>query len=422
MLPFSDISHEHDQDYYCDGLAVELIGRLSQVAGLRVVSRTASFQFRSPGADVRSVGSHLGARYLLEGSIRKSRELLHVAVQLIDVDSGYHTWSRQFERRPEDVFAIQSEIVEDLSRVLIGVELSAAEKQRLQPLETGTAAYEYYLRGLQSLRSMTEAGLRQSASLFEQAAGLDANYGPAYAGQAMVFGTLYEWFGADPHNLERATEASQRAATLAPQLAEARVARGFALELSRDYVRAIEEFAAAVRINPYLFEGYYYYGRASFAAGDIAQASELFRKAADVRREDFQSPILRAQTLRMLGQQAQAIDSDREGIRRAERALALNPADSRALSLGAHALLNDGQVPRAREWVSRALEQDADDMSSLINAALLHTLLGEKEPALDLLERAFSRGWGKRDWIERDPDYDLLRDDPRFQEMLSRLR
>jgi len=300
--------------------------------------------------------------------------------------------------------------------------LSAAEKQRLRPLETGTAAYEYYLRGLQSLRSMTEAGLRQSAGLFEQAAGLDATYGPAYAGQAMVFGTLYEWFGADPHNLARATDASQRAALLAPQLAEARVARGFALELSRDYQRAVGEFSAAVRINPYLFEAWYYYGRASFAAGDTAQASELFRQAAEVRREDFQSPILLAQTLRMQDRHAEAIESDREGIRRAERALALNPVDARALSLGAHALLNDGQVQRAREWAGRALENHADDMSSLINAALLHTLLGEKEPALDLLERAFSRGWGKRDWIEHDPDYDLLRDDPRFQRLLSRLR
>jgi len=422
VLPFSDISHEHDQDYYCDGLAVELIGCLSQVAGLRVVSRTASFQFRSAGADVRSVGSHLGARYLLEGSIRKSSELLHVAVQLVDVESGYHAWSRQFERTPEDVFAIQSEIIEDLSRVLMGIELSAAEKQRLQPLETGTAAYEYYLRGLQSLRGMTEPGLRQSASLFEQAAGLDPAYGPAYAGQAMVFGTLYEWFGADPHILARATEAGQRAVLLAPQLAEARVARGFALDLSRDYARAVEEFMAAVRINPYLFEAWYYYGRASFAAGDTAQAAELFRQAADVRREDFQSLILRAQALRMLGRQAEAIDSDREGIRRAERALALNPEDSRALSLGAHALFYDGQVPRAREWMSRAELHHADDLCALINTALLHALVGEKESALEQLAVAFSRGWGKRDWIERDPDYDLLRDDPRFQEMLSRLR
>ncbi len=258
--------------------------------------------------------------------------------------------------------------------------------------------------------------------MFEQAVSLDPAYGPAYAGRAMVFATLYEWFGARPEHLARAIEASNEAVTRAPLLAEARVARGFAMALSQGYDEAVSEFRAAIRINPQLFEAYYYFGRASFASGDTAHASELFRQAADLRREDFQSPILRAQTLRMLGRHAQSIESDREGARRAERALALNPADSRALSLGAHALFHDGQVERAREWVSRAVELQADDMSTLINAALLNVLVGQKEAALVLLERAFTQGWGKRDWIEHDPDYDTLRSDPRFQQLLSRLR
>lgn len=422
VLPFSDISQERDQDYYCDGLAVELIGLLSQVQGVRVVSRMASFQFRGQGADVRAVGSHLGARYLLEGSIRKAPDRLRVAVQLVDVETGYQQWSRLFDCRPEDVFTIQGEIAEGVVRVLKGEAPGDGERLRLEPLRTGTVAYEHYLRGLQTLPRMSREGLRRSALEFERAVGVDPGYAPAHAGLAMVHATLHEWFGGDGGHLARAEEASARAIALAPALAEAHVARGFALGLGGDHAGAVAEFTEAIRLNPQLFEARYYYARASFAAGEMARACELFREASELRREDFQSAVLWAQGLRMQGRLDEAAEADLEGVRRAERALALDPADSRALSLGSHALLHAGQVERALEWTGRALELHPDDMSTLINAALMHLLLGDKARALDLLERAFSQGWGKRDWIERDPDYDALRDDPRFQRLLQRLR
>ena len=94
----------------------------------------------------------------------------------------------------------------------------------------------------------------------------------------------------------------------------------------------------------------------------------------------------------------------------------------RALSLGSGALLRDGQVARAEEWARRSLELYPDDLSALINGACLHAKSGRKEEALALLERVFARGWGKRDWVEHDPDYDILRDDPRFKELIKKLK
>src|SRR5258705_31365 len=102
--------------------------------------------------------------------------------------------------------------------------------------------------------------------------------------------------------------------------------------------------------------------------------------------------------------------------------LVLNPRDGRALSLGSIHLFFDGQTARAMEWSQRSLELYPDDMSALINAACLHVKAGQKEEAIELLERVFARGWGKRDWIEHDPDYDSLRDDPRFKKLLARLK
>jgi tetratricopeptide (TPR) repeat protein len=238
----------------------------------------------------------------------------------------------------------------------------------------------------------------------------------------MVHATLYEWYGAKEDDLVTAERASTRALKLAPDLAEAHVARGCALSLSRHYEEAAREFEDAIRLNPYLFDAYYYFARTSFACGEIERSAELFQKAADVRQEDFQSPMLLGQSLRMLGRHDEGLDASREGLRRAEHVLVLNPVDGRALSLGALHLLEDGEPARAIEWLQRALELYPDDMSTLVNGACLRARLGQKEAALDLLERVFARGWGKRDWVEHDPDYDVLRDDPRFRKLFARLK
>ena len=230
------------------------------------------------------------------------------------------------------------------------------------------------------------------------------------------------WFGATDEDLNKAESASRRALELAPNLAEAHVARGCALSLLRQYVEAGREFEEAIRINPHLFDAYYYFARASFASGDVQRSADLFRSAADARQEDFQSPMLLGQSLRMLGRHEEGREASREGVRRAEHVLALNPVDCRALSLGANHLLADGQTSRGLEWCQRALELYPDDMGALLNAACLRSRLGQKEAALELLERVFARGWGKRDWIEHDPDYEILRGDPRFERLLAKLK
>jgi TolB-like protein/tetratricopeptide (TPR) repeat protein len=422
VLPFVDMSPARDQDYLCEGLAEELINRLTHIDGLRVAARTASFRFRGTTADLQEIGRQLGVGTLLEGSVRMADDRLRVTVQLVEVASGYHRWSQRFDRRLDDVFAIQDEIAESVATSLRGSVLTGREKQALLRPHTGTEAYEHYLRGRQHLPRMTQPDLEKSADDFERAIELDAGYGPAWAGLAMVHATLYEWFGSRDEDLERAQRAGEQALRLAPGLAEAHVARGCALALSSRYDEAAREFDEAIRINPNLFDAYYYYARASFARGDTERSAELFDRAANVRHEDFQSPLLLAQSLTMLGRREEAREATREGIRRAEHTLALNPLDARALSLGSLSLYEDGQVERAWEWSKRSLELYPDDLSALINAACLNARSGRKEEALDLLERVFARGRGKRDWVEHDPDYDGLRGDPRFQRMIAKLK
>lgn len=422
VLPFTDMSPGRDQDYFCEGLAEELIDVLSRVEGLRVAARSASFLFRGAGVDLTEAGRKLGVASIVEGSVRKAGYRVRITVQLIDVSSGFHRWSRRFERQLGDIFAIQDEIAFSVAQTVRGSELSGREKLALRKPETGAEPYEYYLRGRQSLHRMRQADLEHSRTMFGQAIELDRNYAPAWAGLATAHALLYEWWGSDPADLRRADEASERAMQLAPGLADAHVARGYAVAQHRRYEDAAAHFETAIRLHPGLYDAYYYFGRACFASGDIERSAKLFALAAEVSPEDFQSQFLAGQSLRMLGRSDDARRANRDSLARAERTLALNPDDVRVLSLGSGALDADGQFDRAVEWAERALALQPDDMSALMNATCLYARAGRKEEALGLLERACGRGWGKRDWIEQDPDYDNLRGEPRFKALIAGLK
>jgi len=421
VLPFSDMSPARDQDYLCEGLAEELIDALTHIDGLRVAARTSSFQFRG-AHDLREVGRRLGVGSLLEGSVRKAGDRLRVTVQLIDVTTGYHQWSEKFEGDAGDVFAMQDEIAEKVATLLRGGELSQRERRAVHRQPTAIETYECFLRGRQRMHAMQQPQMDEARALYQRAIELDAEYAPAWAGMAMLHALLYEWWGSAPADLAEADRASRVAMELAPELADAHLARGYTLSNLRRYEEANRHFEAAARINPNLFDAYYYYGRAAFAAGDIEKSIELWRKAGDIRREDFESPLLAAQSMRKLGRLEESRDVNREAVRRAEKLLELNPSNGRVLSFGAGALHDDGQSERALEWARRAEALYPDDMGVIINGALLRARNGLSEEALDLLDRMFGKGWGKKDWVENDPDYDSLRSEPRFIAMMAKLK
>ena len=421
VLAFSDMSPQHDQDFFCEGIAEEIINALSKVQALRVASRTSSFAFKGKSEDIGEIGRKLKVATVLEGSVRKAGDRLRVTAQLVNVADGYHLWSDRFDRQLEDVFAIQDEIAASIVKALRLV-LSEDEKRALEKSPTvNVQAYEYYLRGRQYFHQWSRTSIQYARRMFERAIEIEPEYALAYTGIADCCAFLYMYWDGSKSNLDGADVASRRALELDPNLAAAHASRGFALSLSRRYSEARPAFERALQLDPKLFEAYYLFARACLQEGKLAEAAANFAKAAEVRPEDYQAMLLATGPLKGLGRDQDAIDNIHRAMQRLDRHLELHPDDPRALYLGAGALMQLGQRDRALEWVRKAHDSGPTDSMVLYNVACVYALGDMKDEAIACLEKAVECGFGHREWLEHDSDLTLLRGDQRFIELQKRL-
>jgi non-specific serine/threonine protein kinase len=422
VLPFADLSAQRDQEYFCDGLAEEVILALSRVRGLQVASRTSSFQFRGSGTDVRAIAERLGVGTVLEGGVRRAGDRLRVTVQLVDARDGYHVWSDRFDRQLQDVFAIQEEIADRVARALRAV-LTAADRGVLQRRRSSSLeAWELYLRARRTLTELRTAEIRFAIPLLERALELDPEFALALAALAEASYELHSWMGGRAEDLQRAETAARRAMELAPELAESHVAAGAAASTARRYDEAAARFEEAIRIDPQLWPAYWLYARTRFAEGRLDDAERLWNQAMEVRPLDYQVPLLVATIYRARGRTEEMEAIQWRGIQLARRHLADNPDDVRAMYLCAGALADRGRVEEGLAMMDRCLQISNAEPATLYNAACLYARTGQHERALDVLDSLVQAGWGNPDWTVNDPDLESLHAYPRFGELLGRMR
>jgi len=422
VLPFADLSPEKDQEYFCDGLAEELINALTRIRGLRVASRTSSFQFKGTAVDVRAIGQRLGVRAVLEGSVRKAGERLRVTVQVTDVAKGFNLSSERYDRGLEDVFAIQEDVAQRVVQAL-EVRLTEGERRVLeQPPTANVRAYDLYLRGRGLFHQLRFETLLQSREMFLAAIDVDPTFALAYAGLADVCAWLYQWRGRRPEHSTEALSASARALELRPDLAEAHTARGLALSFSGDVAGAEREYKTAIDINPRLFEPHYSYARTCLEHGRLEDAARLLERAAELDPADHQSRSLLAMVYDGLGKKEKARSSYQAAVTVATRHLERHPDDVRAVYLTGQCLIRLDERERGLEWIERARQMDPNDGGTLYNIACAYAVAERADEALDTLEQALDRSITNLAWIANDPDWAALRDHPRFRALLDRLR
>ncbi|HEU4509258.1 MAG TPA: winged helix-turn-helix domain-containing protein [Pyrinomonadaceae bacterium] len=418
VLPFVDTSPDKDQGYFCEGLADELINRLASLPNLHVASRTSSFRFKSPALDIREVGKQLNVNTVLEGSVRKASGNIRITAQLISAVDGYQLWSGKYDRKLEDIFAVQDDIAQSTVKAL-QVVLSSADQRALQRVRTTSIeAYEYYLRGHQLFHNMRRASLESARRMYLKAIAIDDQFGPAYAGVADCSSFLYMDWGGVESDLADADRASLKAVEIDPGLAQAHASRGIFLAQSGRYLEAETEFETALHLNPRLYEANYYYARACFSQGKLDKAAQLLEQAAAVRPESIDALSMLSGIYR--GQQRQELkeETSERCLDAVQNHLEFYPGDVRPLLLGAIAHIELGQAKRGLEWTRRAVELDSEDPNVLYNAACAFSIAGELEEAITCLEKSVPF-CADRKWLDHDSYLDPLRSLPRFQELLQ---
>ncbi len=419
VLPFTDMSREKDQEYFCEGIAEEIIIALTKLKGLQVASRTSTFRLKETSLGSRDIGRKLRVRHLLEGSVRKSGDRLRITVEMTDVAGGYHLWSERFDCQMQDIFAIQDEIATNVARNL-ECTLGPGEQRAMRRAKPShIKAYDFYLRGRNYYYQYRRKSMEFALQMFSRAIEIDPSYALAYAGIADCSCYLYLYDARSQDNRDRVESASRKALALDPDLAQAHTSRGMALSLRGLHDEAEQAFEMATKLDPRLFEAHYFHARDAFAQGKLDKALQQYERAIAVRPEDYQCPLLCAQIYTSLGREAEAEATRRRGLALAEDRLKTHPHEVRALYLGAGALINLGQQDLGLQWADRALTMEPDDSMLLYNVGCIKSLAGRIDDAIDCLEKAYRAGLTQREWYENDSDLDPVRRHPRFLALLE---
>lgn len=418
VLPFANLSTDIENEYFCDGLAEELINALTRVKSLRVISRTSSFAFKHREHTMHEVGEVLGVDAIVEGSVRKAGNRIRVVAQLIDVESDTHLWSDIYERELEDIFVIQNDLAEAIVAAL-AVAVTPEEREGLA--RSGTRdihAYELYLQGLQQFWRFSITGLRAARSLFREAVTLDPDFVQAYSALAQS-AAYHFFFWGDYAMVDDARKAADRLKLIAPHSPEAAITEGLALLLGQRFEEASQCFLLATERDPQSYDAWYTLARCRFAQGMNEASVQAYLRAADIRIDDYQALGLAQVACRAMGDEVWRREIAERALPIFARSRRLRPDDPRAayFEASAHTVLGDHET--AARCLEHAISLGPHDPSILYNAACVYSLMGKAEEALSCLEQVASIGFTDVDWLRHDRDLSSVRSDARFEAIVK---
>src|SRR5437660_409781 len=451
VLPFDNLSDDKSNAYFAEGVQDEILTRLAKVADLKVISRTSTQHFKSAPDNLPQIAKQLGVMNILEGSVQKANDQVRVNVQLINALTDAHLWAETYDRKLTDIFAVESEISKTIADTL-QAKLTGSEKISIAKVPTAnTEAYELYLKGRFFWNKRTGADLKHAIEYFNQAIAKDPNYALAYAGLADSYTLLSVFGAASPQDsIPQARVAAKKALELDNTLAEAHASSGRILSgYDYDFERAIEEFERAIQLNPNYATSYHWISNGPLTArGEFDRAITEGKRAVELdplsmidnadlgqiyfyarRYDEAISQIGKAIEIDphsylahyYLGQIYQLQGHLTEAIAEYQKAVELDD-DPQALAFLGQAQARIGQHDKAQQILSRMTEEAKSRYVSAYSFALMFIALGDKERAIDALERAYREGAANDIiTIRVDPMLDPLRGDPRFEALAEKI-
>ena len=456
ILPFVNMSADPENEYFCDGLAEELLNALSKIENLKVAARTSAFSFKGKSVNVSEIGEALGVKTALEGSVRKSGNRLRITAQLINVSDGYHLWSERYDRLMEDIFDVQDEIalaiVGALKVKLLGEEKSAVLKRHTD----STEAYELYLKGLYHFNKDTVEGWLKSIEYFGKAIEKEPEYALAYAGMGSCYATLHIFGLAPPQeiipkwkavasraltlddrlseghftragiflwhewNWEEAERECKRAVELNPNSALARQYYGFLLASRERFDEAINEEKRALELDPLSLLAQLHLGWVYLFADRLDDALDQVRRMIEME-PNFPSAYW------LMGSVYVAKGQYEEAIAAYQKSLALGGPPTTLSKLGcAYALA--GRRGEALGALDQLLEMRERQYAAAFNIARVYAGLGDNDNAFAWLEKAFEERNGEMVFLKRLTTVGTgeswgkgFRNDPRYGDALRRI-
>jgi TolB-like protein/Flp pilus assembly protein TadD len=448
VLPFANLSGNPENAYFAAGIQDEIITRLAKIGELKVVSCLSTQRFKSSPDDLPAIAKQLGVANVLQGSVQRSADQIRVNVQLVKAETDTHLWADTFDRKLTDVFQIESDIAKTIAEKL-QAKLTGSEERALSIKPTADSeAHQLYLQGRYLWNRRTGSNLKKALSYFQQAAEKDPGYALAYTGIAdscaliPVYGA-----GAPKDYYPRAKAAAEKALQLDDTLAEAHTSLANVLFRYLELGKSAGEFERSIQLNPNYATTHQWYGRLTLLAlGQFDHAVAEAKRAVELdpvspigrtdvatvylteRRYDEAIAALRS-TLeidpdfywahRQLGLALELKGAAAEAAAEYQRASELND-DPRVLAFVGHAMATTGKQNEAREILEKLTEIAKTRYVSGYSFAVIHLALGEKDQAVDWLEKDAREQTGfEINFIKVDPYLDPLRGNPRFEALVS---
>jgi TolB-like protein len=448
VMPFTDMSAARDHEFFCEGMSEEIINALGRVSALRVASYTSSLRFKGKALDTATIGRDLNVSWLLEGSVRKSGEMIRIAVQLVRASDGFSAWSGRFDRRLDDIFSVQDDIAGMITQTLIP-RVAKTAAPFVTSKTSNNEAYSLFLEGRYLWNKRPGDVVWQALERFERAVAIDPHFAPAYAALAGVYGTLGAWeSGLLPpaEALARAKTAAARALELDPQLAAGHTAVGYTrLHFDWNADAACREFDEAIMLNPAWVDAHHWHSHALCAAARFTDSLAACHRIVEL---DPLNPLMHAhvawhyymardfgealaQSERVIrvepgfhwghffaGWALERLGRGGEAVTALKKSVECSSNSPVMLAGLGHALAVVGDRRDALRVVRDLQRMRGDKGLFAYELAVIHAALGDQDAAFKWLALAVEERSGWIAYLRVDPRLDHLHTDPRFTRLI----
>ncbi len=450
VLPFVNMSADAENEYFCDGLAEELLNALAKIKNLKVAARTSAFSFKNRNVEAGEIGKTLNVKTILEGSVRKSGNKLRITVQLIDAADGYQLWSKRYDGELKDIFDLQDDItlavIDELKVQFLSGEKSAIRRRYADNIE----AYQFYLKGRFHFLKLTPQETEKGISYFQRAIEIDHSYAPAYAGLSAAYVTFpmtcdspsaeffpkakaaahkaieiddtlsetysalfwvtfwYDW------DWKTAEEQCLRAIELNPNSGDAHEAYAHLLSNVGRHTEALAEIKRARELDPLHLRINALEGQFLLHAGKIDEALEPLQKALELLPFFWIAHLFTASVYIEKGMFAEAIES-------AGKARQFSGISTHPIAFAGYALAKSGKKAEAQSSLKELLDLSKTRYVPACNIAMIYNGLGERDEALNYLELGFKERDARMAFLKVEPKWNNLRNEPRFIELMRRM-